>query len=61
MSFLFYKKPKAVIHCDGPLDICNVPSRPEKVEQCQAAIPPQLSFEQVLSNKAAPVSSSIKL
>ena len=56
MSILFYKKPKSAFECNGPLDISNVQTFLEKAEQCKAAIPPQLSFEKVVSNNAAPVS-----
>ena len=50
MSILFYKPPEHVLKGDGPLGECTRNSG--KTRNCgKAAIPPQLSFENVICNK----------
>jgi len=55
MSILFYKRPKYVNTPEGPLDATTYQDHLNRSNQCKAAIPPELSFEQIVGNKAAPV------
>ena len=50
MSILFYKRPDYVFNRNGPLAI----SRTGEEKCSNAAIPPELSFENVVCNKCAP-------
>ena len=53
MSILFYKRPKYVFKKDGPLTECK--RRGGSAQDCStAAIPPELSFENVVCNKCLP-------
>ncbi|KAI4214189.1 MAG: hypothetical protein LQ351_003274 [Letrouitia transgressa] len=54
MSILFYKKPKYVPQVDGPLSLGSCQKFAERTKDCQAPIPPELSFERIISNKALP-------
>ena len=56
MSILFYKRPQYVKRPEGPLDATNCEAYFNRSNKCKAAIPPELSFEQIMGNKAAPVS-----
>lgn len=55
MSILFYKRPKHVNTPEGPLDVTNYKEQLNRSNNCEASIPPELSFEQVVGNKAGPV------
>ena len=55
MSILFYKRPKYVQKPEGPLDAINCQAYIDRSQKCKAVIPPELSFEQIVGNKAAPV------
>lgn len=53
MSILFYKRPEHVPPKNGPLAICRRPE--DSAKDCSnAAIPPELSFENVICNKCGP-------
>ena len=53
MSILFYKRPEYVLRHNGPLAECS--RKGGTVEDCSAAaIPPELSFENVVCNKCLP-------
>ena len=53
MSILFYKRPEYVLRHNGPLAECS--RKGGTAEDCStAAIPPELSFENVVCNKCLP-------
>lgn len=51
MSILFYKRPNYVARMPGPMDQANY----DKIlEKQKSSIPPQLSFEMIVANRAMP-------
>ena len=53
MSILFYKRPEYVLKGNGPLKECA--RKGGNARDCSnAAIPPELSFENVICNKCSP-------
>ncbi|KAL8960448.1 MAG: hypothetical protein Q9193_002848 [Seirophora villosa] len=55
MSILFYKKPDYRAIGEGPLDLQKCQKYVERTKDCKGEIPPDLSFEWIISNKALPV------
>ena len=55
MSILFYKRPQYVQKPSGRLDAVKRQAYINQNQKYDLAIPPELSFEQVVGNKAAPV------
>lgn len=55
MSILFYKKPDYRAIGEGPLDLQTCQKYVERTKDCKGEIPPDLSFEWIISNKALPV------
>ena len=53
MSLLFYRRPDYV-RDTGPMDSSDYL---KYVEKCRRAIPPELCFDNVVANRAMPVSS----
>lgn len=58
MSILFYKKPDYRPKAEGPLNLQQCQKFVEKTKDCRGEIPPDLSFERIISNKALPVSQA---
>ena len=56
MSLLFYKRPDYVPRAPGPMDPIDYE---RYLERTRKTIPPQLSFEMVVSNRAMPPVSAI--
>lgn len=54
MSVLFFKKPAYVVPQRGPLSACQISGQPPTEACANAAIPAELSFENVICNKCAP-------
>ncbi|KAI4232294.1 MAG: hypothetical protein L6R40_007440 [Gallowayella cf. fulva] len=54
MSILFYKKPDYRPKAEGPLNLQQCQKFVEKTKDCRGEIPPDLSFERIISNKALP-------
>ncbi|CAO1599519.1 hypothetical protein XANCAGTX0491_003241 [Xanthoria calcicola] len=54
MSILFYKKPDYRSKNEGPLNLQKCQKYVEKTKECKSEIPPDLSFERIISNKALP-------
>ncbi|KAL9606672.1 MAG: hypothetical protein Q9179_000194 [Wetmoreana sp. 5 TL-2023] len=54
MSILFYQKPDYRPKGDGPLNIQKCQKYVERAKGCKGQIPPDLSFERIISNKALP-------
>ena len=51
MSILFYKRPDYVARASGPMDPANYE---RMVENKQKPIPPELSFDMIVANRAMP-------
>ncbi|KAI4140370.1 MAG: hypothetical protein LQ341_003864 [Variospora aurantia] len=54
MSILFYKKPDYRPKGEGPLNLQKCQEYVERTKDSKGDIPPDLSFEQIISNKALP-------
>ena len=55
MSILFYKRPDYIPRPDRPLNLSDCQKYVDRANCCKATIPPELSFENVIENKAMPV------
>ena len=56
MSLLFYRRPDFVAKMPGPLGLAQCQAYVDKTQKHRRAIPSQLSFENVIQDKALPVS-----
>lgn len=56
MPLQFYRRPDFVAKLPGPLDLAQCQAYVERTQKHRSAIPSQLSFENVIQNKALPVS-----
>ena len=54
MSILFYKRPDYIARSAGPLNLTDCQKYVERSMSCKSAIPPELSFENVIQNRALP-------
>lgn len=54
MSILFYKRPDYVAKPPGPLNVSDCQKYVERTMGSKSSIPPELSFENVIQNKALP-------
>ena len=61
MSILFYKRPDYIAREGGPLTRSNCQKYVEKASCSRAAIPDELSFENVMEGKTMPVLQSFTL
>ncbi len=59
MSILFYKRPDYIAKPEGPLDLSQCQKYVDRTKSCRSEIPPELSFENVLADKAMPVRSCL--
>lgn len=57
MSILFYRRPDYVSRTNGPLNRAECQRYVERTANNKRGIPEELSFDNVLANKALPVSS----
>lgn len=55
MSLLFYRRPDYVAKLPGPMSLAQCQIYVERTQKHRRAIPPELSFENVIQNKALPV------
>lgn len=55
MSLLFYRRPDYVAKLPGPMSPAQCQIYVERTQKHKRAIPPELSFENVIQNKALPV------
>lgn len=55
MSLLFYRRPDYVAKLPGPMSLAQCQIYVERTQKHKRAIPPELSFENVIQNKALPV------
>lgn len=58
MSVLFYRRPDYVERTDGPLNWEDCQKYVERTKGNRHNIPQELSFENVVNNKALPVSTN---
>ena len=58
MSIFFYCRPDYVAKLPGPMSLSQCQTYVEKTQKHRKAISPELSFENVVQNKALPVSHS---
>lgn len=56
MSVLFYFRPNSVAKLPGPLGLAQCQASVEKTQKHRKAIPAELSFDNVIHNRALPVS-----
>ncbi len=56
MSILFYRRPDYTAQPRGPLNASDCAKYIERARSSGRAIPPGLSFEEIIGNKALPVS-----
>jgi len=54
MSILFYKRPDYVAKVQGPMNLTQCQIYVERTQKHRRAIPPELSFENVIQNRALP-------
>ena len=54
MSILWYKRPDYVTKVPGPMNLTQCQIYVERTQKHKRAIPPELSFENVIQNKALP-------
>ncbi|KAL8920217.1 MAG: hypothetical protein Q9208_006382 [Pyrenodesmia sp. 3 TL-2023] len=54
MSLLFYKRPDYVAKLPGPMNLTQCQIYVERTQKHRRAIPPELSFENIIQNKALP-------
>ena len=54
MSLLFYKRPDYVAKVPGPMNLTQCQIYVERTQKHKKAIPPELSFENVIQNRALP-------
>ncbi|KAL8788801.1 MAG: hypothetical protein Q9213_001472 [Squamulea squamosa] len=54
MSILFYQRPDYVAKLPGPMNLTQCQIQVERTHKNRKAIPPELSFENILQNKALP-------
>jgi len=59
MSVLFYRRPDYLNKPDGPINTADCQKYAERAKNAERIIPPGLSFDEVMNNKALPVSDSI--
>jgi hypothetical protein len=59
MSILFYRRPDYVNRPAGPLNQEDCQKYVERTKNNKNAIPPELSFDKVISNEALPVSTHL--
>ena len=59
MSLLFYRRPDYVAKLPGPMNSTQCQVYIDRTQKHRRAIPPELSFENVLQNKALPVCKPI--
>ncbi len=57
MSILFYRRPDYVAKVPGPMNLAQCQVYVERTQKHKRAIPPELSFENVIQNRALPVRS----
>lgn len=55
MSLLFYRRPDYVAKLPGQMSLAQCQVYVERTQKHKRAIPPELSFENVIQNKALPV------
>lgn len=55
MSILFYRRPDYVAKVPGPMTLSQCQVYVERTQKHRRAIPPELSFENVIQNRALPV------
>ena len=55
MALLFYRKPGYVAKLPGPMSMVKCQLYFEQNQKHRWAVPPELSFESVVRNKALPV------
>lgn len=55
MSILFYRRPDYVAKVPGPMSLSQCQLYVERTQKHRRAIPPELSFENVIQNRALPV------
>lgn len=55
MSILFYRRPDYVAKVPGPMNLTQCQLYVERTQKHKRAIPPELSFENVIQNRALPV------
>lgn len=58
MPLQFYRRPDFIAKVPGPLDLAQCQAYIERTQKHRGAIPPELSFESVIQNKALPVSQA---
>ena len=56
MSVLFYKRPDYIQKPTGPLDLSSCQKNAERAACSKAAIPDNLSFENIIEGRTLPVS-----
>jgi len=56
MSILFYSRPDYVERPSGPLNKTECQRFVDKTKGRKNAVPPELSFDNIIANKALPVS-----
>lgn len=61
MSILFYRRPDYVSKSNGPLDRKECQRYVERTANGKRGIPDELSFENIIANKALPVCLSTPL
>lgn len=61
MSFLFYKRPPYVETPDGPISLSTCQKYVDRSKNVKIDIPTEISFENVIANKAMPVLLSFQL
>ncbi|MCJ1262664.1 hypothetical protein MMC22_002534 [Lobaria immixta] len=54
MSLLFYRRPDYVVKLPGPMSLAQCQIYVDRTQKHRRAIPPELSFDNVLQNKALP-------
>lgn len=57
MSVLFYRRPDYISKPTSPINASDCAKYVERAKGSERAIPPGLSFEEVLNNKPLPVST----
>lgn len=55
MSILFYRRPDYIAKVPGPMNLTQCQIYVERTQKHKRAIPPELSFENVIQNRALPV------
>lgn len=55
MSVLFYRRPDYVAKLPGPMNLAQCQVYVERTQKHRRAIPPELSFENIIQNRALPV------